>query len=97
LGVALAGIAFRVQTASFDVTQIVAALTGEELSEIEQPNQREFDIRNHSDVMVQVFDEICFIYNNDIVWDILENPKNDAVDLYRGFGLTEVVHGVLSL
>jgi hypothetical protein len=54
VGVALAGVAFRVEASSFTVGQIVAAITGEEISEIEHPNQREFDIRNHDDVMVQI-------------------------------------------
>jgi hypothetical protein len=59
---------------------------GEPATEIPLPVSEHFDIRNHSDVMVQVFGEVCFISNDDLAWPLLRNGERDLGRLHAALG-----------
>jgi hypothetical protein len=86
MGIAQAGLVFTRTVAMDDLRTTVSNLFQETATEIEHPNTGAFDIRNHGDVMVQVFGDVCFICNNDLVWDMLEDHQKDASALYQTLG-----------
>ncbi|GCB06798.1 hypothetical protein [Ralstonia sp. SET104] len=93
MGVALAGIAFRSTDASQSADALVSRLFASPCYEIVPPRGREFDIRHPTDVMVEVFGDVCFVYSNALVWDVLDNPDADAGHIAAKLGNPEVVLG----
>jgi len=89
MGIAQAGIAFKSNKKIENVRSLVSTLCGEKANQIEHPNHGQFDIRRHTDVMVQIFRDSCFICNNDLVWNFLENPRSDLGHIYRALGKPE--------
>lgn len=67
MGVALAGIAFRTKDASQSAEALVSNLFTSPCYEIAAPRGREFDIRRPTDVMVEFFDEVCFVYSDAVI------------------------------
>lgn len=90
MGIAQAGIAFKPNQPVDDVCRLVSALYGGEASPIEHPNVGQFDIRNHSDVMVQFFGDSCFICNDNLAWNALENPQTDVTKIYHLLGCPDL-------
>ena len=86
MGVTRAGLAFRRNSAIADLPAGLATLFHAQVTEIEQPNVGEFDIRHHGDVMVQFYGDICFIFNHDLVWDYLEHQDKDVAALHAALG-----------
>ena len=91
MGIAQAGLAFRPTSSIANLQSFIANLCGEDAAQIAHPNSKEFDIRRHTDVMVQFFGENCFICNNDLVWDILEHPRKDVGRTYRALGSLDMI------
>jgi hypothetical protein len=91
MGIAQAGVAFKPTSSINDLAAFVSHLFDEDANEIEHPNAREFDIRSHTDVMVQFFNNSCFICNHDLVWDFLENQEKDIAPLYQKLGCPELI------
>lgn len=89
MGIAQAGLAFRIQGPNKDVRGLISRLFDQEATEIPRPDRGKFDIRNHSEVMVQVFGDVCFICNNDLVWNVLERPQEDTKRLFLLLGSPE--------
>ncbi len=86
MGTTLAGIAFKPTRPVDDFRALVSKLCGEEAVAVEQPVAGGFDIRDHADVMVLVFGEVCFICNNDIAWGLLEKPASDVAFTHQALG-----------
>jgi len=93
MGVAAAGIGFRSKNIDQPVDELLSALFKHPCREIAQANQREFDIRHPSDVMVEFFEDVCFIYSNELVWDILENPGADTSHIFATLNRPELILG----
>ncbi|WCM21775.1 hypothetical protein NDK50_10125 [Paraburkholderia bryophila] len=93
MGVAIAGIAFRSKEVGQPIDELVSALFKRPCREIAQPNQREFDIRHPSDVMVEFFNDVCFVYSNELVWDILDNPEGDTSHIFATLNRPELIVG----
>ena len=55
------------------------------------PVATRFDIRNHSDVMVQLFGDVCFVSNDDLVWPLLKNDSANAEHLHAVLGAPELL------
>ncbi|MBX3586658.1 MAG: hypothetical protein KF796_08430 [Ramlibacter sp.] len=89
MGIAQAGIAFKPTNPISDHRSLVSKLCREDATPIEHPNVGQFDIRKHADVMVQFFGDACFICNNDIAWEILENPASDITYTHQSLGFPE--------
>jgi len=86
MGIAQAGIAFRTTDSVTDLEALVAAVCGEPATEIPLPVSARFDIRNHSDVMVQTFGDVCFISNDDLAWPLIRNSERHAGRLHAALG-----------
>jgi hypothetical protein len=86
MGIAQAGIAFRSEVSFPDMQGWMAAVFGEPATEIPLPVSTRFDIRNHSDVMVQTFGEVCFISNDDLAWPLIRDGAADASRLHAALG-----------
>lgn len=86
MGVAQAGVVFRLESAGQDFRGLMSHLFDQDVQEIPHPDAGKFDIRHASDVMVQVFGDVCFICNDSLVWDLLEKPQADARPLFSALG-----------
>ena len=86
MGIAQAGIAFRISNSVEDMESFMGTVFGEPATEIPLPVSARFDIRNHSDVMVQAFGEVCFISNDDLAWPLIRNSDRDAGRLHAALG-----------
>ncbi|UXC17245.1 MULTISPECIES: hypothetical protein [Comamonas] len=86
MGIAQSGVAFRPTNPIQDVQAFISQLFGQNAVEIPHPNRGEFDIRNQSDVMVQFFDDVCFVCNGDLVWGLLADPNADMQPLSERLG-----------
>ena len=86
MGISQAGIAFHVTDPVADLARFMSAVFAEPATEIPLPVSARFDIRNHSDVMVQTFGEVCFISNDDLAWPLIRNGAADATRLHAALG-----------
>jgi hypothetical protein len=86
MGIAQAGIAFRIPASIEDPGRFLTSVFAEPATEIPLPVSSRFDIRNHSDVMVQTFGEVCFISNDDLAWPLLRDPERRATQLHAALG-----------
>jgi hypothetical protein len=86
MGIAQAGIAFRISESVSDLDAYMSAVFAEPATEIPLPVSARFDIRNHSDVMVQTFGEVCFISNDDLAWPLIRNGAADVGRLHAALG-----------
>src|SRR3569623_3029263 len=91
MGIAQAGIAFRISESVADMESFMARVFGEPATEIPLPVSVRFDIRNHSDVMVQTFGEVCFINNDDLAWPLIRSDSRDASRLHAVLGAPELM------
>ena len=91
MGIAQAGIAFRISTAVKDMEGFMGCVFDEQAAEIPLPVSARFDIRNHSDVMVQTFGEVCFISNDDLAWPLIRDKGRDAGRLHAALGSPELL------
>lgn len=91
MGIAQAGIAFRVSDAVDDMAAFMSAVFAEPATEIALPVSSRFDIRNHSDVMVQTFGEVCFISNDDLAWPLIRDGAGDATRLHAALGAPDLL------
>ena len=86
MGIAQAGIAFRISDSVTDAASFIGTVFGEPAKEIPLPVSAHFDIRNHSDVMVQTFGEVCFISNDDLARPLIAGDSPDAGRLHAALG-----------
>ena len=91
MGIAQAGIAFRISDSVKDLETFMSAVFGEPATEIPLPVSARFDIRNHSDVMVQTFGEVCFISNDDLAWPLIRDGRHDVSRLHAALGAPELL------
>jgi hypothetical protein len=91
MGIAQAGLAFRATTPMENLASVMASVFGEEVAEIASPVAARFDIRNHSDVMVQLFGDVCFVSNDDLAWPLLKNDSASADRLHAVLGAPELM------
>lgn len=86
MGIAQAGIAFRIPDPVDDLAGLLTQVFGERATDVPLPVSERFDIRNHSDVMVQTFGDVCFVSNNDLAWPLLRRPDADVAYLHATLG-----------
>ena len=91
MGIAQAGIAFRISDSVSDMEGFMAAVFDEPATEIPLPVSARFDIRNHSDVMVQTFGEVCFISNDDLAWPLIRSEQRDVSRLHAALGAPDLL------
>lgn len=91
MGIAQAGIAFRNEVSVADVEAWLGAVFAEQATEIPLPVSARFDIRNHSDVMLQTFGEVCFISNDDLAWPLIKDGAADVTRLHAALGAPELL------
>ena len=91
MGIAQAGIAFRISESVRDLEAYMSAVFAEPATDIPLPVSARFDIRNHSDVMVQTFGEVCFISNDDLAWPLIRNCARDASRLHTALGAPDLL------
>ncbi len=91
MGIAQAGIAFRISQSIDDLEGFVTSVFGERATETPLPVSERFDIRNHSDVMVQSFGDVCFISNDDLAWPLIRRTEADAGRLHAALGRPELL------
>ena len=91
MGIAQAGIAFLASTSTEDLEAWLTSVFAEPATEIPLPVSARFDIRNHSDVMVQTFGEVCFISNDDLAWPLIKDGSADAGRLHAALGAPELM------
>jgi hypothetical protein len=91
MGIAQAGIAFRISASLEDPGHFMAAVFGEPATQTPLPVSERFDIRNHSDVMVQTFGDVCFISNDDLAWPLLRRVDANATKLHAALGHPELM------
>ncbi|MDP9124922.1 MAG: hypothetical protein M3N82_10045 [Pseudomonadota bacterium] len=91
MGIAQAGIAFRISASVIDIEAWLGAVFAEQATEIPLPVSARFDIRNHSDVMVQTFGEVCFISNDDLAWPLIKDGAADVARLHAALGAPELL------
>ena len=91
MGIAQAGIAFRISRSTTDVASWMSAVFAEPATEIPLPVAARFDIRNHSDVMVQTFGEVCFISNDDLAWPLIRDGGADVARLHAALGAPDLL------
>jgi hypothetical protein len=86
MGIAQAGIAFRITEPIDDPEALMSLVFNEPACEIASPVAARFDIRNHSDVMMQRFGDVCFVCNDDLAWPLLKDVHADARRLHSVLG-----------
>ena len=91
MGIAQAGIAFRISESVPDLEAHMSAVFAEPATEIPLPVSERFDIRNHSDVMVQTFGEVCFISNDDLAWPLIKDDAFDVARLHAALGAPDLL------
>jgi hypothetical protein len=91
MGIAQAGIAFRISESVRDLEAYMRAVCREPATEIPLPVSEHFDIRNHSDVMVQTFGEVCFISNDDLAWPLIRDDAFDVARLHAALGAPDLL------
>ena len=91
MGIAQAGIAFRTSDSVADPAAWMSAVCGERATEIPLPVSSRFDIRNHSDVMVQSFGEVCFISNDDLAWPLIRDDALEVSRLHAALGAPDLL------
>jgi hypothetical protein len=91
MGIAQAGIAFRTTVSVPDTAAWLSAVFAEPATEIPLPVSARFDIRNHSDVMMQTFGEVCFISNDDLAWPLIKDGAADIGRLHAALGAPELL------
>lgn len=91
MGIAQAGIAFRISESVTDLQAFMGAVFAEPATEIPLPVSARFDIRNHSDVMVQTFGEVCFISNDDLAWPLIRNSEREVGRLHAALGAPDLL------
>ena len=91
MGIAQAGIAFRHSTSVEDMEAWMGTVFAERATEIPLPVSARFDIRNHSDVMVQTFGEVCFISNDDLAWPLIKDGASDVARLHAALGAPDLL------
>ena len=91
MGIAQAGIAFRASVSVPDAAAWMSAVFAEPATEIPLPVSDRFDIRNHSDVMMQTFGEVCFISNDDLAWPLIKEGAADVSRLHAALGAPELL------
>ena len=91
MGIAQAGIAFRISESVTDLEAFMGAVFAEPATEIPLPVSARFDIRNHSDVMMQTFGEVCFISNDDLAWPLIKDGAADIGRLHAALGAPELL------
>ncbi len=91
MGIAQAGIAFRISDSVKDVASFLGDVFQEHAAETPLPVSERFDIRNHSDVMMQTFGDVCFISNDDLAWPLIRRPEADAARLHAALGKPEKI------
>ena len=96
MGIAQAGIAFRSSDSVSDLAGWMSGVFDEPATEIPLPVSARFDIRNHSDVMVQAFGEVCFISNDDLAWPLIRNDGANAGRLHAALGAPDMLLAVFS-
>ena len=91
MGIAQAGIAFRISESVPDLEAFMTSVFAEPATEIPLPVSVRFDIRNHSDVMVQTFGEVCFISNDDLAWPLIRDDGREVARLHAALGAPELL------
>jgi hypothetical protein len=91
MGIAQAGIAFRVSASVEDTEAFLSSVFAETATEIPLPVSTRFDIRNHSDVMMQTFGEVCFISNDDLAWPLIRDGAADVARLHAALGAPDLL------
>ncbi len=91
MGIAQAGIAFRISESVPDLEAFMSAVFAEPATEIPLPVSVRFDIRNHSDVMVQTFGEVCFISNDDLAWPLIRDGGREVARLHAALGAPDLL------
>lgn len=91
MGIALAGFAFMRTSVVNNLPALITKLCNSSAKSIPQPNLQEFDIRHHGDVMVQIFDDACFIFNHYLTWDYLEHQEKDVSVLHQILGYPDEI------
>jgi hypothetical protein len=86
MGISLSGLAFRSDLADTEVVALVDRLTGQTAIEIAPPMRGEFDIRDHTDVMVLRYADACFVCNGDIAWPLGADSAHDARPVFDALG-----------
>lgn len=86
MGIAQAGIAFNVSESVADLAAFITSAFGEPATEVALPVSARFDIRNHSDVMVQSFGDVCFISNDDLAWPLIREADRGVARLHAALG-----------
>lgn len=86
MGIAQAGLAFRVSDPIADLAAVVSSIFDEPAIELATPVADRFDIHNHADVMVQWFGDVCFVCNDPLVSPLLQAEDVDASRVHRALG-----------
>jgi hypothetical protein len=86
MGIAQAGIAFRTSDRVDDQEAFMTSVFQERATETPLPVSERFDVRNHSDVMVQTFGDVCFISNDDLAWPLIRCTDVDVARLHAALG-----------
>jgi hypothetical protein len=86
MAIAQAGLAFRAREPIEDLGAVLARLFDDDVAEVTSPISARFDIRNRSDVMVQLFGDVCFVSNDDLAWPLLADAGHDAGRVHASLG-----------
>jgi hypothetical protein len=86
MAIAQAGLAFRIRRPIEDLGAVLAQLFDDEVAEVTSPVSARFDIRNRSDVMVQLFGDVCFVSNDELAWPLLTDEGRDARRVHAALG-----------
>jgi hypothetical protein len=85
--IAQAGLAFRARAPIQDLSAVLAHLFDDEVAEVSAPVSARFDVRNRSDVMVQLFGDVCFVSNDRLAWPLLTDERHDARRMLASLGV----------
>jgi hypothetical protein len=85
MGIAQAGIAFRISASIADIGAWMGGVFGEQATEIPLPVSARFDIRNHSDVMLQAFGD------DDLAWPLIKDGAPDIARLHAALGAPQLL------
>ncbi|HEX7689023.1 MAG TPA: hypothetical protein VF453_15015 [Burkholderiaceae bacterium] len=86
MAIAQAGLAFRARAPIEDLNAVLAQLFDDDVAEVASPVSARFDIRNRSDVMVQLFGDVCFVSNDELAWPLLAQEDHDARRVHASLG-----------
>jgi len=90
--VSTAGLIFKSKT-ELDINKLIKTLFNIKIHKIEHPDQMDFDVRYIGNIMLERYEDIYVISNDELIWDHLVDINKTPEFLYECLGKPELFIG----